>query len=286
MEQRGIARWPSSLQPTIDTMLGSSPTSEPLGGMGGGAVVRLRGAGRSAVLKRGRSGLETFVYTVARERLEAAGVDLPWLHGAAEEDGWHWLLLEDIPNPLPRGRWLADGEVVGMLRRLHRVDPGGFLPDERYRPIWPPELSEQALSLLPAADGAALGPILELVRERVTPLLDPRVPISGDPNPANWGLRDDGTLVLFDWERFTLGTPALDLAITVPGLGDPGAYRVAAACYAGDAAATALAREIAVAKVWSVVEFLAGCATGDAQPAFDLGALLDAFPGWVRSVAG
>lgn len=270
-------------------MFGSSPTREPLGGMGGGAVVRLRGAGRSAVLKRSRSGVETFIYTVARERLEAAGVGLPRLYGAAEEDGWHWLLLEDIPNPLPRGRWLADGEVVGMLRRLHRVDPAGLLADDRYRPDWPPEMSERALALLPMVDGSALGAILASVRELVAPLLEPRVPISGDPNPANWGLREDGSLVLFDWERFTLGMPALDLAISVPGLGDGNDYRAVAASYLGDAPDAAvgdLACEIAAAKVWSVVEFLAGCADGDLRPAFDLGPLLDAFPGWVRSVAG
>ena len=49
--------------------------------------------------------------------------------------------------------------------------------------------------------------------------------ISGDPNPTNWSVREDGTVVLFDWERVGYGTPALDLAITVPGLGTPDDYR-------------------------------------------------------------
>lgn len=254
--------------------------------MGGGAVLRLRGGGRSVILKRSRGGVEPFVYTVARERLDAAGIELPRLYAAADDDGWRWLLLEDIPHPLPRERWLADGEVVGMLRRLHALDLAGLLPEGRYRPGWPREMTAQALSLLPAAGRDDLDALLGVARERATPLFEPRVPISGDPNPANWGLRHDGTLVLFDWERFTLGTAALDLAITVPGMGNAADYRAVAECYADDADVFALAAEIAVAKVWSVVEFLAGCARGDTEPAFDLRPLLDAFPGWLHAVAG
>ena len=253
--------------------------------MSGGSVVRLRGSGRSVVLKHSRGGVESFVYTVARDRLNAAGIGLPRLYAAESDGDWHWLLLEDIPRPLPRERWLADAGVVGMLRRLHALDPAALLPDGRYRPAWPREMTAQALSLLPAESQNDLDALLEVVRERATPLFESRVPISGDPNRANWGLRDDGTLVLFDWERFTLGTAALDLAITVPGMGDAADYRAVAECYAGGAAAAALAGEIAVAKVWSVVEFLAGCARGDTEPAFDLRPLLDAFPGWLRAVA-
>ena len=62
-------------------------------------------------------------------------------------------------------------------------------------------------------------------------LFRPVCAISGDPNPVNWGLRDDGTLALFDWERFGRCSPALDLAITVPGLGDETAYRAVATSY-------------------------------------------------------
>lgn len=277
---------PDDIRATVEAMLGPAPVAEPLGGMGGGSVVRLRGGGRSAVLKRGRGSIESFVYTVARDRLDAAEVGLPHLYAAADDDGWQWLLLEDIPHPLPRECWLADVGVVGMLRRLHALDPAGLLPDGRYRPAWPREMMAQALSLLPVEGRDDLDALLRVLRDRAMPLFEPGVPISGDPNVANWGLRADGTLVLFDWERFTMGTAALDLAISVPGLGDAADYRAVAECYADGAAATALAGEIAVAKVWSVVEFLAGCARGDTEPAFDLRPLLDAFPGWLHAVAG
>jgi hypothetical protein len=73
--------------------------------------------------------------------------------------------------------------------------------------------------------------------------------------------------VQFDWERFGLGGPALDLAITVPGLGDMTSYLVVAgaylACGPSDenhvpfrGTVEELARAIAYAKVWSVAEYL------------------------------
>src|SRR5579883_2966731 len=52
-----------------------------------------------------------------------------------------------------------------------------------------------------------------------------KVAPTGDPNPTNWGLRADGTIVLYDWERFGQATPAIDLAITVPGLGDRAVFQ-------------------------------------------------------------
>lgn len=64
--------------------------------------------------------------------------------------------------------------------------------------------------------------------------------------------------------------PALDLAITVPGLGDPATFRLVAERYTqpapGEPAAgnlEGLARDIAVAKVWSVLEFLDRRGGGD-----------------------
>jgi aminoglycoside phosphotransferase (APT) family kinase protein len=79
--------------------------------------------------------------------------------------------------------------------------------------------------------------------------------ISGDPNPMNWGILENGEPVMFDWDRFGLGTPALDLAITVPRLGSRGDYEKVAATYCGKPD-DKLAREIALAKVWTIVDIL------------------------------
>ena len=43
--------------------------------------------------------------------------------------------------------------------------------------------------------------------------------ISGDSNEGNWGRRDNGQIVLFDWERFGFGSPAIDLAPLVSQMG-------------------------------------------------------------------
>jgi aminoglycoside phosphotransferase (APT) family kinase protein len=113
---------------------------------------------------------------------------------------------------------------------------------------------------------------------------DPWCWISGDPNPRNWGLRDDGTPVLFDWELFGPGTPATDLAIIVPGLGSLTDYaNVAAAYLAASEAAPGwdieqLSRQIAVSKVATVVQLLHGHVAGAAQVDSDL---LD----WLRAAA-
>ena len=127
------------------------------------------------------------------------------------------------------------------------------------------------------------------------PLFAPRCPISGDPNPTNWGLRDDGSLVLFDWERFGYGTPVLDLAITIPGLGDGATFRRVAGRYLGDRRAVdgplcpageRLSREIAIAKVWSVVEFLSNYAEGRLARIGTIDWLVRLFPGWLQAVSG
>jgi hypothetical protein len=269
----------------ISELLGAQTVAEPLGGMGVGAALRLRSEGRALVLKRAR-GPETYVYTRLSGLLQSHGVVLPELYGAfADADDWTWLLLEAVPQPLPRERWLADPAALALLGRLHAVPLAeAHLPPSRYRPSWPETLAEQALDLMPAAERPALAALLADVRARCLPLFAATCLLSGDPNPANWGLRADGTLVLFDWERCCHGTPALDLAITVPGLGTRADFHRVATVYspgAGRAEVDRLAGEIGLAKVWSVVEFLAGVADGTIEPAFALNDLLDAIPAWM-----
>jgi thiamine kinase-like enzyme len=91
--------------------------------------------------------------------------------------------------------------------------------------------------------------------------------ISGDPNPTNWGIRDNGDLVLFDFERIGYGNPAIDLAITIPGFGDPDGlleYEIAETyiSYWHNNPTTfpfsinELARQIHLGKFWSALDFL------------------------------
>jgi aminoglycoside phosphotransferase (APT) family kinase protein len=128
-------------------------------------------------------------------------------------------------------------------------------------------------------------------------LFQPECWISGDPNPLNWGLRDDGSLALFDWELFGPGVPAIDLAVAIPGLGDAHAFVSMAEAYreirtgftgAGDTLPPSdeLARRIALAKAASVVQLCYACFDGIAQVRPDLiDWLRRSFPAWVATAA-
>jgi hypothetical protein len=275
--------WPTAIQRIASRLVGNVTSIEPLGGMSGSAVVRIHGERGTAALKRSTCPAETHIYTVAAEVLRKADIGLPDLYLAHQESGSYWLLLEDIPHALPRERWLADAEMIDTLRRLHAIDPQAVVPPDPYVPIWTAEMTAQAQSLTLTFD-ADLRSRLDLIRERCQALFRPTHVISGDPNPANWGLRDDRSLVLYDWERVTLGSPAMDLAITVPGLGSPSIYATVAASYHGDEDCATLARDIADAKVWTVIELLSACARGEATPSFRLESLTSLLPDWLCSL--
>jgi hypothetical protein len=128
-------------------------------------------------------------------------------------------------------------------------------------------------------------------------LFAPVCPISADPNPNNWGIRNNGSLVLFDWERFTFGTPTIDLAILVPGLPDKATFRHYAESYRklnfdelGNTQEEKKSLEdfvgdMKIAKVWTVVEFLHEYSTGSAGiPEELIKSLCEVIPAWVESL--
>lgn len=280
--------WPTEIHSAILERVGPSPEISRLGGMSDSAVQRVSGKGRTAVLKCGRNPVETHVYSVLVDRLRAAGVNLPVLYAACQSGGLYWLLIEDIPEPLPRDRWHADHEQLAILRRLHEIPVGEItLHPATYRPAWTESLTTSALTLFHPRQQTTIRARLETLRKKASTLFEPRCLVSGDPNPLNWGLRADGSLVLFDLERITLATPAIDLTITLPGLGDAGAFGAIAGAYNPDLAGAdlnRLSREIGIAKAWSVVEFLGDHASGKTEPSFDLAPLIEQFPAWLAGV--
>lgn len=260
----GVAEIPRIVLEHARTVAGTTKSIERLAGMSGGDVYRIRGTRRSVIAKRPAREAEVTFYRHIAPQLHKAYDFTPFLLDAVREDARWWLLLEDVSRPLPRERWLADPELLTALARLHALPLPAMTGDvSPYRPAWTPALSDRALTTLPAATAATITPPLELLQPAAQGLFAPLAPLSGDPNPTNWGLRDNGRIVLFDWERYCRGAPALDLAITIPGLGDANAFRLVARRYLTaapsqqDARLDSLTREIAVAKVWSVVEFLA-----------------------------
>lgn len=156
-------------------------------------------------------------YKSVAPRVRAAGVGVPDLLWSMDMGDASWIVLEDIPASLPRERWLADPAVMAALRRLHESELPPFDLPAIFRPKWPDAMTDEALAAFPAPRRVELKPILKRNQREAAGLFTARVPISGDPNPTNWGLRDDGTVVLYDWERYSQATPAIDLAITIPG---------------------------------------------------------------------
>jgi hypothetical protein len=243
------------------------------GGQSGAWVYRVRFSAESLIIKATPRKLEAWFYIDRAPALRRAGIDIPRLEWSSHEDEQHWLVLEDIATPLPRERWLADPAVMGTLRLLHSIplpEPADLNAD-MFQPGWTEGMNTAAVRLLPEEHAAAALTTLERLRQRATSmgLFRHECLISGDPNPTNWGLRPDGTPVLFDWDRFGLGTPALDLGITVPGLGDRDAFRAVATAYLGDGASEPeielLATAAGLDKAWSLAEYLKEAALGEAQ---------------------
>jgi hypothetical protein len=195
------------------------------------------------------------------ERVTIAGVRAPRHLGTVEVERT-WLLLEHLPDPLPRSRWGADGEVLEVLHAVHVADKDliAAVPTP-FRPSWPEAMDAAARDVLELSDEA--GAALAGVREAAQPLFEPVGVISGDANPLNWRLDATGRPVLLDWERVGLGHPAIDLATSMPGLPTGVEATSLATAYGAHGGEAVTADEVLVAKAWSVVEFAAEAA---AQP--------------------
>jgi aminoglycoside phosphotransferase (APT) family kinase protein len=288
--------WPSGLRDEFGRRFDAPVAVERLGGMSGGRVQRVRVAGGSVVVKRATPHEARF-YRRAAPKLRQAGVPIPDLFLAIDEPDGCWLVIEDVPTPLPvppAGEWRPDPRVVAILARLHATTRDN--PPEIPPPVardWTDETTDAALARFPGGVAATLAPVLRQFQRANDRRGEPWCWVSGDPNPRNWSERQDGSLVLFDWELFAPGRPATDLAIAIPGLGAPEQFARMAATYAAEWRARrrplpwpldALASESVTAKVASVVTLLAAQDTA-AIPDDLIGWLVEAVPPWVESLA-
>lgn len=281
--------FPSAVESHLAARYGAAQSIEPLSGLSGANVWRVRFAQHSFVVKMTTSANEPAFYGSVAPTLRSHGIGIPALEWSVALPDATWLVLEDIPRAFPKERWLADSEQIAVLRRLHQsiIVPWPDLPG-RYQPRWIDSMTDATLAWMGTASAAPLRPILDALQIAAQPLFAPTCPISGDPNPMNWGLREDGTLVLFDWERFSRATPAIDVAITVPGLGDAQTMRLVAARYLdthdGQAVAV-MTREIAIAKAWTVVELFSFLGEPAPPPHAVVAHLCENFPVWLQQVA-
>ncbi|MBE5106039.1 hypothetical protein IGI01_12210 [Bacillus thuringiensis] len=125
------------------------------------------------------------------------------------------------------------------------------------------DLNNKALKLLPLN----LKTVIEDLRIVSKDIFFPFCCVSGDPNPTNWGIRNNNQLVLFDWERIGYGSPVIDLAIIIPGLGTTDKSlesSIANTCLnlwkttsiSFPYSASELIQQITLAKIWSALDFI------------------------------
>jgi fructosamine-3-kinase len=285
--------WPADLLPFVAQTWGELRAVEPLAGLSGAGVWRLATDQQWAVLKQSTPNEASF-YQTAAPLLRAAGVGIPALWWSGRQATTHWLLIEYLPAAPLRATWLGNGAWMYTLAGLHRLPLAIFAGmSAPYRPSWSNQMVEAALELVPQQQRRGLRTDLATIVDAAEQLQAASGPISGDPNPRNWGLRADGSAVLFDWERAGVGPRAFDLAITIPGLASDAAAQQVAHSYlvAADGkppastAIDALAHDIACCKVWVVAEFMATVVEQGLVLDAAYAALWRAVPAWVAHIA-
>ncbi|PXV76586.1 phosphotransferase family protein [Pantoea sp. PNA 03-3] len=203
-----------------------------------------------AIEKAPVSEVEYAFYCDAAPLLARHGILTPVVKSACYEQ--RKLILEYIPEPIQQDAVTGDA-FLSVLARLHSVPPDPSWTFSTHR--WDEAALESCLDLLRLPAEAERQ--LRAMQKHSNVLFEPYCMISGDTNAGNWGKRENGELVLFDWERFGLGSPAIDLAPLVKGMGREEDYRAIARRYCqlhSRFDADVLAKEIALAKAWIVNE--------------------------------
>lgn len=265
-----LKEWPQNIIQYITENHGQPIAIEKLNGIKDeGGCYRLSLKDTSIIIKLMTEAREYYFYTRCTKYMKAARKSIPELYWSFQEGARYWCILEDIAYPFPRDRWKADEGVIDFLATFHFEMWQKKLPmEDYYKPQWTNDLTEAVLDLYPTNVAKNLKPSLINVQENSQQLFKEQCWINGDTNPTNWGVRRDGSVVLFDWERISIGSPAIDLAITLPGLGTEDnslelllSKRYLKAWSKLDnnppLPEEILLMHVNYAKVWSVVEFLA-----------------------------
>lgn len=223
-----------------------------LGGQSGRRAFSVVGSRGSCVLKLDPHEIEQEFYARFAVEVSESGLGVPRLLGHSQDE---YLLLEQVDTDLE-----PNIEPQTLVAELHQFHTTVAVPrdDVLFQPQWPADLTSKALERLKISDRA----IWRLAEEYRIIALDTGPPervISGDPNPTNWGRRGRDQLVLFDWERFGVGQPELDVAIVMRGLPSRGEIEAVAGHYSalsGRGSPEDTYQRLVAWKVWTVLEFV------------------------------
>ncbi|EGR1329813.1 phosphotransferase family protein [Vibrio cholerae] len=216
----------------------------------GSARVSIEEFGSSLCIhKQNASDVEVNFYQHAASKLR--DVNVPKLYKVQDKD----LFIELIPNRMTLKELQTNSSVFEQLASIHcsKYKPC-FSTKEHHWSAISTELALEALSL-PRSSQSTIVSIQALSQV----LFEHSCLISGDTNDGNWGIRQNGELVLFDWERFGYGSPAIDLAPLVQGLGSMDEYASIIERYTqhnSSFAADELTKHLVIAKCWIVIEVI------------------------------
>ncbi|WP_435106652.1 phosphotransferase family protein [Arhodomonas sp. AD133] len=252
--------------------------------MGVATVEILRDRDTPLVRKSGAALTECRFYDSTAPRLRARGVEMPRAHRVDVAN--RLLVLEFVPYPLAP----TDYDCPDVLRQLARIHASEIPLDGV--PLFSNTWTDAETVL--AADCLQLSSrdrhTLKRLQTFQGTIFEPRTLLSGDANIGNWGRRQDGTVVLFDWERFSTGSPGIDLAALIPGLlpwaavGDL-ARRYLACCDSTSVDPVELARQTIIAQVWLTIE-VTNLLVRRRHPHLSafLGKYRARFPGWLNKM--
>ncbi|UIP30378.1 phosphotransferase [Photobacterium sp. TLY01] len=219
--------------------------------MGSARVFLRTHNGRPYIEKHYVSAVEIRFYQDIAPHMKLCGIQTPEVYHSDVLS--RRLRLEYIPHSISLEALNADRETFRQLAAIHYFAIPAQQPVHSHQ--WTSQQTEQALEHL-QLPAAAEQQLLRL-QANSADLFLPVACLSGDSNAGNWGRRVQGELVLFDWERFGRGSPAIDLAPLVKGMGNIADYQAIARRYLAYSALLPedqLIREIILAKAWIVVE--------------------------------
>ena len=271
----GFDSLPNEITDILKGKFGQMIDLEPLRGVvgSGSSTCRLQYRDGSAVVKSSQSPRERIFYELYSQELRETGVHIADVYWAGMDSLQNnWIVLEDVPGVFPQEQWQNNPMQLQVLFNLHSYRFSNSPVDNEeiwYRPTWDEGLTELALTWFTGTSQVdEVKKLLLNAQAQCQGLFVPNCWLSGDPNPTNWRLRNDGALVMIDWERFCQGNPAIDLAITMPGLGtqDLSLEKAIAKTYwhlwsdtneEAFSSESELAFQIRLGKLWTAVEFLA-----------------------------
>ena len=214
----------------------------------GAAQVSLNERNASPCIHKQRADeVEVAFYQHAAQHLD--GVNTPQLLAV---DGCE-LYLEYIPNSVCLAELQMTSDVFQQLSCIHQSQ---YVPSFKVKEhCWTASDTSTALASLklPQVTQESLLCIQQLSGD----LFEHQTLVSGDANEGNWGRRDNGQLVLFDWERFGFGSPAIDLAPLVSRMGSLSDYERIVdryLCHNTLIPREELIKQLIMAKSWIVVE--------------------------------